>query len=53
MPPRRASAIRRTQACQEWVILRSDNANPSFERYAAFVESKSELAARAAVSPPR
>ena len=37
----------------EWVILRSDNTNPSFERYAAFVESKSELAARAAVSPPR
>ena len=37
----------------EWVILRSDNTNPSFQRYAAFVEANPSWPHVAAVSPPR
>ena len=37
----------------EWVILRSDNTNPTFQRYAAFVDANPSWPHAAAVPPPR
>ena len=37
----------------EWIILRSDNTNPSFARYAAFVNANPGWPHAAAVPPPR